>query len=80
VPIHTTKQADQAGVLGVAVLTGVGLGMYPDVNVIRAFQTVDSITYPVPENVRLYEQLRTIFIDSQEALTEIDHRLASLYL
>jgi len=77
-PVTTTDKSDLAGALGVAAIAGVAVGMYPDINVVKNFQQVTSVTKPDPEKQAYYRQLSELFRDSHEALKDINHRLAAL--
>jgi xylulokinase len=63
---------DEAGCLGAALLAGVGVGLYEDIeNAVRRTVRVASETIPDPENRTLYRERRAVFNDSYRALEPI---------
>lgn len=77
-PITTVEYPNEAGTLGVAVLAGVSLGMYPDITVIQEFQRVTGITEPDSANVMFYRRLSELFREAVEQLSGINHALTDL--
>lgn len=74
-PVLETNVAEEAGALGCAVMAGVGLGLYPDIRVIRQFETCKSVTQPRREAVERYAELRGVLAGAAEALAPSCHAL-----
>jgi xylulokinase len=78
-PISSLTQPGYAGVLGGAVICGVGLGLFKDIGVIDQFQKVASVTQPNKKHTEVYRRLTDILIGANAALSETNHRLFDLY-
>jgi xylulokinase len=78
VPVTTSEDSDHAGVLGAAALAGTALGVYRDVGVVRDFQRQVSLTRPDPEAAESYRVRYPIFLEAQEALRQVNHKLWAL--
>ena len=77
-PILETNVSDEAGSLGTAVMAGIGVGLYRDVSVVHRFQKVLSITYPNPENRKLYDEMQNVFNGAYAAVRDISHALTHI--
>lgn len=77
-PILETNVSDEAGSLGTAVMAGIGVGLYRDVSVVHRFQKVLSVTYPNPENRKLYDEMQTVFNGAYAAVRDISHALTHI--
>jgi xylulokinase len=70
---------DEGPAFGVALLAGVGAGVYADVQTAcRETIRVTSTMAPVPENVALYEKQHALYVDLYKHLKDDFPRLASL--
>lgn len=77
-PVETMKYSSEAGALGAAVILGVGVGAIKDIQAIHQFQKPEKTVTPKAANVRLYRELYSIYLDSEKALTKVNHKLSSL--
>lgn len=77
-PVTKTRLAHETGTLGNAVLIGMALGIYKDIRIAKEFQKVESVTEPIPENVRRYQQLQPVFEQALQNLVQTNHDLTAL--
>lgn len=77
-PVSTLKIPD-AAVLGAAICAGVGSGLFSDFREgVSAMVETEKTYEPIPENVRLYEELYEVFCDIYEGLTSSYDKLARI--
>ena len=78
-PIQTAKAALEGPALGVAILAGVGTGVYPSVeSACDAIVKPDTILYPDAECGRAYEPYYQLYLRQYPALRETFHALAAM--
>ena len=77
-PILETNISDEAGSVGVAVMAGMGIGLYHDIQAVNQFQKIVSITQPREEFFPIYRKLQLLFESSYDVLKETSHALADL--
>ena len=78
-PIQTAKAALEGPALGVAILAGVGTGVYPSVeNACDAIVKPDTVLYPDAECGRAYEPYYQLYLRQYPALRETFHALAAM--
>ena len=78
VPVLTVKNPGQAAALGLAVIAGTTLGIFPDYSIINEIQPTDKTILPDPERQAFYAQLQKIYLHSVQCTQELNHRLAAL--
>lgn len=66
------------GCVGVAVLAGIGAGIYKDYSEITRFHHNEFITTPVQEHVEVYQELLPAFEDCYTALQDINQHLSQI--
>jgi xylulokinase len=74
-----TNIGQQAAALGAAAVAAIGTGLWPGFGKIDEVQRIESVTGPLPENVRKYELLLPVFEyvrDSQARTGDLLHQLA----
>jgi xylulokinase len=75
----TTVNTTEGAAFGAALLAGVGVGIWPDVDsACRAVVKITGSTTARPENVARYAKLYAQYTDLYPALREITHNLADL--
>ena len=73
------KAALEGPALGVAILAGVGTGVYPSVeSACDAIVKPDTILYPDAERSRAYEPYYQLYLRQYPALRETFHALAAM--
>lgn len=78
-PIQTAKAALEGPALGVAILAGVGTGVYPSVeSACDAIVKPDTVLYPDAECGRAYEPYYQLYLRQYPALQETFHALAAM--
>ena len=78
-PIQTAKAALEGPALGVAILAGVGTGVYPSVeSACDAIVKPDTVLYPDAECGRAYEPYYQLYLRQYPALRETFHALAAM--
>ena len=78
-PIQTAKAALEGPALGVAILAGVGTGVYPSVeSACDAIVKPDTVLYPDVERSRAYEPYYRLYLRQYPALRETFHALAAM--
>ena len=78
-PIQTAKAALEGPALGVAILAGVGTGVYPSVeSACDAIVKPDTVLYPDAERSRAYEPYYRLYLRQYPALRETFHALAAM--
>lgn len=78
-PIQTAKAALEGPALGVAILAGVGTGVYPSVeSACDAIVKPDTVLYPDAERSRAYEPYYQLYLRQYPALRETFHALAAM--
>lgn len=78
-PIQTAKAALEGPALGVAILAGVGAGVYPSVeSACDAIVKPDTVLYPDAERGRVYEPYYQLYLRQYPALRETFHALAAM--
>lgn len=78
-PIQTAKAALEGPALGVAILAGVGTGVYPSVeSACDAIVKPDTVLYPDAECGRAYESYYQLYLRQYPALRETFHALAAM--
>jgi xylulokinase len=76
--IVKTNVDQQAAALGAAALAAVGTGLWTDFTKIDDIHQIESVTKPIPENTRIYEQLLPIFVKAGHYQAELGDMLAKL--
>lgn len=66
--------------MGVAVLAGVGCGIFADFSVTERFIKITTTIKPIPENVAKYKKIMPIFDKSYYSLCDIYTEIANLDL
>ena len=77
-PVSTVAKPGQAAALGLAVIAGTALGIFPDYDVIRHFQPAERTFEPRPAESALYREKQAIYREAAKLLQTLDHRLAAL--
>lgn len=77
-PILETNISDEAGIVGIAVMAGMGIGLYHDIKAVHQFQKIVSTTQPREEFFPIYRKLQLLFESSYDVLKETSHALADL--
>lgn len=77
-PVYSDRLSDVAGAMGVAVIAGTAIKMFPDRRVIRDLHGSPVITEPNMEHHQLYQELSEIFQYAGQACMEVSHRLVKL--
>lgn len=77
-PVETMRYSSEAGALGAAVILGVGIGSFPDIQCIHQFQKTERTAYPNSKNRRIYQELYSIYLDAEKALTKVNHKLSGI--
>ena len=79
-PIYRTLTTEAAAT-GAALLAGIGVGIYPDARtaVYRVVRWHDSVVYPDPQRVAVYEKTYALFSQLYPSLVEHFHILSYLY-
>jgi len=78
--IVKTQIDQQAAALGAAACAAVGANLWESFDFVDDIHQVQSVTLPVPENVRIYEKTLPIFIKSEQYLAELGDQMAELNL
>ena len=76
-PIEKMDHSDEGGALACAVMGGIGIKLYDNISVIDEFQHIESITDPINNNVEFYKELQKLFVESNETLKELNHKISS---
>jgi xylulokinase len=77
-PVHTFE-ASEGGILGAAILAGVGAGVYPDVRfAAERCLRLDKSFVPEPSRRGRYDYLHGLFSDIHDHLQEPFNRLAGV--
>jgi len=56
-PVKTLTGAAEGGAYGAAIVAGVGAGIWANVEEAAKTLTVETVTLPIPENVKLYDEI-----------------------
>ena len=75
--IHIPNYLEEATSMGAAILGGIGVGIFPDFEVIDRFIRINKIVQPIPENVAKYKAMRPLFDESYTALCGIFQSLSA---
>ncbi len=78
IPVHRLAILEEATSMGAALTGGVGIGLYPNFDMIEQMNAIAETIPPTPEIQARYEQLYPIFEASYHALVPIYEQLASL--
>jgi len=78
IPVHRLAILEEATSMGAALTGGVGIGLYPNFDMIEQMNAIAETIAPTPEIQARYEQLYPIFEASYHALVPIYEQLASL--
>lgn len=76
--IVKTNVDQQAAALGAAAVAAVGAGLWSDFTKIDEIHQIESVTEPIPENIRKYEQFLPIFVRAGHYQAELGDMLAKL--
>lgn len=76
VRVNRLQRLEEAGGLGVAVLAGVGTGLFADFDVIHKFQTVERTFLPEVAASSFYRSRLPLFAEAYEATRDIQAQLA----
>jgi xylulokinase len=79
-PIRLPALTTEATSLGALVAGGVGVGLYPDFNVIDRLIAIREAEYPQPANQEQYSRLLELFKKSYEVLNPIFAELAQIFV
>lgn len=78
VSLTRPDHVEEATSISAAMIAGVGIGIYPDfAEVSRFLHTKDTFT-PVPENVKVYHQLKPLFDQGYDALKGLFKELSKI--
>lgn len=78
VPILKPKLLEEATSLGAALAGGVGVGLFPDFNVVQNLIEIEEVTHPHPRAQARYEELYPIFELCYQSLLPVYDALAEL--
>jgi xylulokinase len=77
-PLWRVELPAAATALGAAIAGGVGVGLYPDYNIVHQLTAATAAEQPNPKTHARYEALYRLFNESYAALAPIYQKLASL--
>lgn len=78
IPLIEPAISNEAGSLGIAVMAGIGIGLFPGISVVKKFQSDKNIIYPIEENVERYAKLQKVYDGCYSSLKGINHNLAKI--
>lgn len=78
-PVVTVSGSGEGGAYGAALVAGVGIGMFRDIDDALSVLTEETETLPNPANRQVYDDMYGIFGDMYDALRSTHERLARLY-
>lgn len=67
---------EEATSMGAAITAGVGVGIFPDFDVLDRFLTIDEVQEPVEEDHKVYEKLKLLFNEAYECLMPLYDKLS----
>ena len=76
--IRIPNYLEEATSMGAAILGGIGVGVYPDFEVIDRFIKINKVLHPAHENVEKYKALKPLFDEAYFALCGVYKGLSDL--
>lgn len=78
IPILKPAMLEEATSMGAAITGGVGVGLFPNFDIVDRFLNIQERTLPIERNMMIYRQMKPIFESAYESLLSVYDQLAIL--